>query len=441
MSSAEAVAEAAATRDRARPWPAAIAARGVAHVATTGGSSAPGVYRRLGRSPLRETVDWSRVHVWWGDDRFVPPDHPLSNVLPFTQILLASGGDEEGGSPEGADVGGAGDGVRIPAEHIHQVPVAEAIAHSGGPAWAAAVYARVAPGGRAARRRRRRPGVRRGRAGRRVPTGTSCRCSRLAGVGRDRDRRRRPGPDPHRAPRRRASRSIRGSSRCAERVVLLTTGASKADVLGPGLGRRGRARAAGRRGPRPERGRGSSTRRPRPASRSRSALARAVPRRADAARGRARRHARSPCSPAGAGRPLLLVHGTTADHRTWRGGRPRARDALAARTRSTGAGAGRLGRRRRRRRRYAIEREFDDLAAVADALAGERGRARRRRRSLAGRADRARGEPADAGHPADRRVRGCAAAAGRGGAGPGARRRACAPTSRPATSTGCSRGS
>ena len=140
VSSADDVADAAAT-EIAHALAAAIAARGVAHVATTGGSSAPGVYRRLGRSPLRETVDWSRVHVWWGDDRFVPPDHPLSNVLPFTQILLASGGDEEGGSPEGADVGGAGDGVRIPAEHIHPVPVAGAIAHSGGPAWAAAFYA------------------------------------------------------------------------------------------------------------------------------------------------------------------------------------------------------------------------------------------------------------------------------------------------------------
>ena len=54
----------------------AIAQRGVAHWATTGGSSAPGIYHQLGRSPLRETVDWSRVHVWWGDDRYVPPDHP-----------------------------------------------------------------------------------------------------------------------------------------------------------------------------------------------------------------------------------------------------------------------------------------------------------------------------------------------------------------------------
>jgi 6-phosphogluconolactonase len=140
LASAEAVAEAAAT-EIASALAGAIAARGVAHWVTTGGSSAPGIYRHLGRSPLRERVDWSRVHVWWGDDRFVPSDHPLSNALPLNQILLASGGDEETGSPEGADVGSHGDGVRIPAAQLHEVPVTEAIARSGGAAWAAARYA------------------------------------------------------------------------------------------------------------------------------------------------------------------------------------------------------------------------------------------------------------------------------------------------------------
>ncbi len=134
---------AAAAREIADGLNAAIAARGVGHWVTTGGSAAPGIYHHLGRAPLRDLVDWSRVHVWWGDDRFVPADHPLSNVLPFTQVLLTSGGDEEGGSPEGADVGGHGDGVRIPASQIHQVAITEAIAHAGGAAWAATGYANM----------------------------------------------------------------------------------------------------------------------------------------------------------------------------------------------------------------------------------------------------------------------------------------------------------
>ena len=82
LPSAEAVA-AAAAEEIAGALAEAIAARGVAHWVTTGGSSAPGIYHHLGRPPLRERVDWSRVHVWWGDDRFVPSDHPLSNALPL----------------------------------------------------------------------------------------------------------------------------------------------------------------------------------------------------------------------------------------------------------------------------------------------------------------------------------------------------------------------
>ena len=29
------------------------------------------------RAPLRDAVPWADVHVWWGDDRYVPRDHPL----------------------------------------------------------------------------------------------------------------------------------------------------------------------------------------------------------------------------------------------------------------------------------------------------------------------------------------------------------------------------
>ena len=67
-------------------------------------------------------------------------------------------------------------------------------------------------------------------------------------------------------------------------------------------------------------------------------------------------------------RPLVLVHGTTADHRTFRVvgpmlGRRRRLYALDRRGRgASGDGAA-----------YAIEREFEDLAAVADALAAEAG--------------------------------------------------------------------
>jgi 6-phosphogluconolactonase len=132
---------AAAAAEIASALSAAIAERGVAHWSTTGGSAAPGIYRMLRVPPLRETVDWARVNVWWGDDRFVPPDHPLSNVLPLEQLLLSSGADEALSGPPMAAVGGHGDGVAIPAANLHPIPMAEAIAH-GEAGWAALRYAR-----------------------------------------------------------------------------------------------------------------------------------------------------------------------------------------------------------------------------------------------------------------------------------------------------------
>ena len=62
--------------------------RGRADWATTGGSTPVGIYRALASPPLRDLVPWAFVHVWWGDDRFVPRDDPLSNVRPFDRELL-----------------------------------------------------------------------------------------------------------------------------------------------------------------------------------------------------------------------------------------------------------------------------------------------------------------------------------------------------------------
>ena len=132
---------AAAADEIAKVLAEAIRGRGEAHWSTTGGSAAPPIYWQLGAPPLRDTLDWGRVHVWWGDDRFVPVDHPESNVLPLEQILLASGGDDSDIGATTSDVGQAGDGVRMPADHLHPIPISAAIAHGTGPAGAAERYA------------------------------------------------------------------------------------------------------------------------------------------------------------------------------------------------------------------------------------------------------------------------------------------------------------
>ena len=50
----------------------AQAARGSAHVSMTGGSMGSQIITSLCAVPARHAVDWSQVHVWWGDERWLP---------------------------------------------------------------------------------------------------------------------------------------------------------------------------------------------------------------------------------------------------------------------------------------------------------------------------------------------------------------------------------
>jgi 6-phosphogluconolactonase len=130
-------------RRTARILADAIRRSGRAHWATTGGSAPGGIYRLLAVPPMRDEVPWDGVHLWWGDDRYVPADHPLSNVLPAEQILLnataLAGVSGTGGQPLDVRLGQAA-GAPIPTTQIHPFPMADAIGESRGPAWAAARY-------------------------------------------------------------------------------------------------------------------------------------------------------------------------------------------------------------------------------------------------------------------------------------------------------------
>jgi 6-phosphogluconolactonase len=68
----------------------AIAARGNAVVSLTGGSTPRRLYSLLAdrSQPWRDRVDWSRVHLFWGDERHVPPDHAESNFGMAEQALV-----------------------------------------------------------------------------------------------------------------------------------------------------------------------------------------------------------------------------------------------------------------------------------------------------------------------------------------------------------------
>ncbi len=75
----------------------AIRERGQFLVAFSGGSTPTVLYRLL----ARESVDWTRVHVFWGDERLVPPDDPQSNYGQAHKALLKH--------------------VPIPTENVHRV--------------------------------------------------------------------------------------------------------------------------------------------------------------------------------------------------------------------------------------------------------------------------------------------------------------------------------
>lgn len=117
----------------------AVSERERADWATTGGSMAPPIYRRLAAGPLRNTVPWRAVHVWWGDDRYVPRGHPLSNVKPLDDILLASGYAEEGRL--GMATAGTLEPVPLPIANRHPFPTSEALGGSRGAPWCAAQLA------------------------------------------------------------------------------------------------------------------------------------------------------------------------------------------------------------------------------------------------------------------------------------------------------------
>ena len=80
----------------------ALSARGRFAVALSGGGTPRRLYNLLAESPIREKIQWKAVHVFWGDERCVPPGDPRSNARMARLALL--------------------DHVPLPAENIHPVP-------------------------------------------------------------------------------------------------------------------------------------------------------------------------------------------------------------------------------------------------------------------------------------------------------------------------------
>jgi 6-phosphogluconolactonase len=66
-----------------------------------GGSTPKPLYELLATPPFATRIDWPRVHVFWGDERCVPPDHPESNYRMAREALL--------------------DHVQLPGTNVHRI--------------------------------------------------------------------------------------------------------------------------------------------------------------------------------------------------------------------------------------------------------------------------------------------------------------------------------
>ena len=104
-----------------------IAERGRFAVALAGGSTPAALYALLAAPPLAEEIDWPRWHVFWGDERCVPPDHPDSNYGMAKRTLL--------------------DHVPIPPSQVHRM-AGEDDPQRAADAYAATLAETLAPDGR-----------------------------------------------------------------------------------------------------------------------------------------------------------------------------------------------------------------------------------------------------------------------------------------------------
>jgi 6-phosphogluconolactonase len=98
----------------------AVRARGRFAVALSGGSTSKALYRLLAADEggFRARLPWGQAHIFWGDERHVPPDHPDSNYRMAYEAMLSR--------------------VPVPSGNVYRIP-----AENPDAARAAEVYART----------------------------------------------------------------------------------------------------------------------------------------------------------------------------------------------------------------------------------------------------------------------------------------------------------
>ena len=82
---------------------AALAAKDSCRISLSGGSTPKTLYGLLASTEFRSRFPWQRASWYWGDERFVPHDHPESNYRMTREAMLAK--------------------APVPTENVHPVPV------------------------------------------------------------------------------------------------------------------------------------------------------------------------------------------------------------------------------------------------------------------------------------------------------------------------------
>lgn len=100
----------------------AQSARGWASVVLTGGRTGTAVLEHLNTSPARDAIDWQRIDLYWGDERFLPSGDPERNETQARAALL--------------------DHIPVPAERVHVMAPSDG-AFGDDPDAAAASYAEL----------------------------------------------------------------------------------------------------------------------------------------------------------------------------------------------------------------------------------------------------------------------------------------------------------
>jgi len=93
-----------------------IVTRGRFTIALSGGTTPRTLYGLLGGEPYLSQIDWALVHIFWSDERCVPPDSPDSNYHMAHEVLLSQ--------------------IPIPAQQVHYMPADQPDRYAASQAYA-----------------------------------------------------------------------------------------------------------------------------------------------------------------------------------------------------------------------------------------------------------------------------------------------------------------